>query len=701
MKTSSQTSRITRRSDRQPLAVLAFLGLVVMAGRATVADDVAAPPFQPMLKAELDRMIPKPLLGIDAAEDWKAQRPQLRRRLRTMMGIEPLPDRADLKAEVRGTVEGDGFVVEKILFQSSPGLYVTANLYRPKKVEGKLPAILYVCGHGKVEQNGVIYGNKAAYRHHGAWFGANGYVCLVVDTLQLGELAGLHHGTFREGMWWWQARGYTPAGIEAWNGMRAIDYLLSRPEVDPDRIGVTGRSGGGATSWWMAALDDRVKVAVPVAGITDMRDHVLNPWQKYDCGVIEGHCDCMFFVNIDRWDFDTLAALAAPKFLLVQNTDADPIFPEPGVRRIFEQMERVYGWYDARDRLDILIGAGGHKDTSELRHAAFAFFETHLKGKPTTADQIEEPERSLPIESLRVLNKGEVPADCRNATIHETFTPKAAEVKVALRLPEPWLWQREAWLQSLQSEVLGGWPEDDQAGSTHAQVTRKEQRDGWTVETIAYESAPGVPLNIWLLRKSDQDNSALRVLIPTAEEWSEIGPALTDAAEPLPSQLSKSDSPRAVIAVRGIGPTSIDPERVTHLKRRYALLGQTLDGMRAWDVRRGLKALTDINPSTTRQGATLVGRGDAAGWALMAGLFEPNVSAFELAELPRHSEGGPTFLNLDRLLGWPQLVALAAPRPVVITGDPSEWSLPASLAGANHAPASWFTVKPFRSDGGK
>src|SRR5215217_655671 len=110
------------------------------------------------------------------------------------------------------------------------------------------------------------------------------------DTIQLGEIRGEHHGTYKDGRWWWAARGYTPAGVEAWNGIRALDYLETRPEVDRSRIGMTGRSGGGAYSWWVAALDDRIKVAAPTAGITTLRNHVVD-------GAVEGHCDCMFTVN--------------------------------------------------------------------------------------------------------------------------------------------------------------------------------------------------------------------------------------------------------------------------------------------------------------------------------------------------------------------------------------------------------------------
>ena len=86
----------------------------------------------------------------------------------------------------------------------------------------KLPAILYVCGHSGRGRDG----NKTAFQDHGMWFATNGYVCLVVDTLQLGEIAGIHHGTYSLNRWWWHSRGYTPAGVECWNGIRGIDYLV-------------------------------------------------------------------------------------------------------------------------------------------------------------------------------------------------------------------------------------------------------------------------------------------------------------------------------------------------------------------------------------------------------------------------------------------------------------------------------------------
>src|SRR5678815_3031845 len=251
-------------------------------------------------------------------EYWQAKRAEYRRQLQWLLGLDPMPARTDLKAVVTGKIEHDNFVVEKLHFQSIPGLYVTANLYRPKQQEQPAPTILYVCGHGPVISNGISYGNKVAYQHHGAWFARNGYVCLLIDTIELGEIQGQHHGTYRDNAWWWNSLGYTPAGVEAWNSIRALDYLSTRREVDTNRFGITGRSGGGAYSWFVTALDDRIKAAAPTAGITDLQNHVLD-------GCVEGHCDCMFFVNTYRWDYSLVAALAAPRPLLICNSDKDTI----------------------------------------------------------------------------------------------------------------------------------------------------------------------------------------------------------------------------------------------------------------------------------------------------------------------------------------------------------------------------------------
>src|SRR5262245_10653262 len=179
------------------------------------------------LAAEVKRLSDRFMDGAKTKAEWEAKRPKLKEQFLDMLGLWPLPEKTLLKATVTGTLDRGDVTIEKLHFQSKPGLYVTGNLYRPKTTDEKLPAILYACGHSGRGRDG----NKTAFQDHGLWFASNGYVCLVVDTLQLGEVAGKHHGTYNLGRFWWQDRGYTPAGVECWNGIRAIDYLQSRPDV--------------------------------------------------------------------------------------------------------------------------------------------------------------------------------------------------------------------------------------------------------------------------------------------------------------------------------------------------------------------------------------------------------------------------------------------------------------------------------------
>ena len=183
-------------------------------------------------RQETARITANCLADIKTAKDWNSAQDTYRSQLRDMLGLNPLPQRSDLRVKVTGTFEHKDVVVERLHFQSMPGLYVTGNLYRARNATGKQPGVLYVCGHGRVKKDGVSYGNKTHYHHHGLWFARNGYVCLTIDTIQLGEIEGMHHGTYRHGKWWWHSRGYTPAGVVAWNGIRALDYLQSRDDVE-------------------------------------------------------------------------------------------------------------------------------------------------------------------------------------------------------------------------------------------------------------------------------------------------------------------------------------------------------------------------------------------------------------------------------------------------------------------------------------
>ena len=167
---------------------------------------------------------------IKTLDDWKSQRTKFRLQYQEMLGLLPMPERTELKPAITGKLDHEEFIVEKLQFQALPGLYCTASLFLPKNSQKPAPTILYESGHFRLITNGISYGNKAAYQSDGAWFARNGYVCLVLDTVLAGEIQGIHTGTRDKGLWWWNSRGYTPAGVEAWFGIRALDYLSTPPE---------------------------------------------------------------------------------------------------------------------------------------------------------------------------------------------------------------------------------------------------------------------------------------------------------------------------------------------------------------------------------------------------------------------------------------------------------------------------------------
>jgi dienelactone hydrolase len=591
---------------------------------------------------------------------WDANKAEYRRQLAEMLGLWPAPERTDLKATVTGTLDHPQFTVEKLHFQSRPGLYVTGNLYVPKGLTGPAPTILYVCGHSLVKKDGVSYGNKVGYQHWGGWFARNGYVCLIIDTLQLGEIEGIHHGTYREKMWWWHDRGYTPAGVEAWNSIRALDYLETRHEVDKARIGVTGRSGGGAYSWWLAALDDRVKVAVPTAGITDLQNHVVD-------GAIEGHCDCMFMVNTYRWDFGRVAALAAPRPLLIENSDKDTIFPLDGVYRIHQFTRGIYAPAGAaKTNLGLIITEGPHKDTQDLQVPAFHWFNRHFKKDESPigmlATKLFEPEQ------LKVFK--ELPADQVNTRIQETFVPQAAAPTVPTS-KEEWGKMRDGWMAALRAKTFGGWPND--AGPVKPELVVSAWPAGYR-----FVSQQNVPLGLHVSAEGESTESVVLNVTDDDARVADIPAAPSPANRPKgPTRILISFSPRGI----GASKSAADEKKRSQILRRYPLLGQTLEGMQVWDVRRAIQAARGL-PGVGSKPMTIRAEGRMAGVVLYAALFESGIERLELRDLPKSHVDGPHLLNVLKTLDLPAAVAMAAERTRVVIQQKEQggWEYPRDVA---------------------
>ena len=634
----------------------------------TVYSQQTTPPSTAAQEKPWSKYFEREVTAIEAAteadltsvtkENWGEKQAAWRTELRSMLGLEPQPERSDLKVTVTGTLHHAGVSIQRLHYQARPGLYVPANLYLP---EGETPtagwpAVLYVCGHARVESQGRLLGNKTGYHHHGLWFARHGVACLIIDTVQLGELHGEHHGTYKLGRWDWVSRGYTPAGVEAWNAIRGLDLLEAWPGIDSKRLGITGRSGGGAYSWYAAALDDRIRVAVPVAGITDLQNHVVD-------GCVEGHCDCMYMVNYFRWDYSKLAALVAPRPLLLANSDNDTIFPLDGVLRTHHSVAKVYSQLGASENLGLLITPGPHKDTQELQVGAFKWLLRNLLGVEPVIDSPALKE--LTPEQLAVFDR-EIPANERVAEAGAWFTQAAAPENNPQAAMRKWT---EQWLPKLKLTALK-LPLDQLETavdfSLHAKgvtktsswkLYRSSDRDGYSVSILAVES-PGsrkAQFHFGLFDSVDLNDLHERSIddfLATDDVQQVITKDNQSTHYFFQARNANWQSKVGTVKSR------------THTVRRFYLLGQMPEQLALAD---SLHCLKWIRKNDQPVSIGLNGSGRTAPLAALAALLcnspvsteLPKIAALQVRSYPRDAEAGPSLPGLLREVSYESLLAAA------------------------------------------
>lgn len=649
------------RRSRKPTEKSFIVVIVLVMGSLAAGQEYGQPdsgqPGDGMIQAYLggasEKIHDDFLRDVTSADDWEKLRPTYKEEYFHMLGLQPMPAKTPLKVTVTGTLAGDGYVVDMLHYQSRPKLYVTGNLYRPANViKGqRLPAVLYVCGHALRGRNG----NKTAYQSHGIWFARHGYVCLMLDTLQLGEIAAIHHGTYREGRWWWHSRGYTSAGVECLNGIRGIDYLISRPDVDPQRIAVTGISGGGAATFWIAAADERARVAVPVSGMADLPSYVTNR-------VINGHCDCMFLYNTFQWPWARIAALVAPRPMLFTNSDADSIFPMDANQRVINRLERVYSLYGRTDFVDSVVSIGGHAYRQDIRRAAYRFINIHLKNDPSPVSDSEvdlvtgsrnEWEHPIEPERLRVFPKdSDIPKDELNTTIDRHFVPMA-------KVDPPRRGEYKSWKATILAELRRVTFRSFPKRIPPATLLHGDRED---VDRL--ESEPGIEIRLQHFRPFASIGDTRRIMMVVRD---------ADSTEPVPDWVRETLEPSDALYVctpRGVGLgkwTSKDPPN--YVERSHVLLGRTVDTGRVWDI---IAAARYLRGKYGRDiPVHLLGEGAAAVLAAYAALWEEDISALVLNEphLSHMDAGAPQFLNVLRVCDVPDVLGMLAPRELTLHGN--------------------------------
>ena len=301
--------------------------------------------------------------GIEDIAQWEKRKIQTRSILSQLLWHDRRWPDSPPPARITGRVERAAYTIENLVLETAPNFYSTANLYLPRTGQKPFPVILYQCGHA----------NKSRYARHGAWFAAHGIAVLVMDNIEMGEIEFTHHGVYSHAWFHWYSRGFSPLGVELLNARRALDYLCTRADLDRDRIGATGRSGGGMTTFFLAALDERVKASAPVSGTLSTLG-----WVKQQLSSV--HCDCQYPVNSHGLLYSEIGALIAPRAQLLCNADADRGFPMDAFNEMAVKMREIYRLYHA-DGLSDDRDPGGHADTEAIRLPVYAFFLKEFRNR--------------------------------------------------------------------------------------------------------------------------------------------------------------------------------------------------------------------------------------------------------------------------------------------------------------------------------
>jgi dienelactone hydrolase len=293
-------------------------------------------------------------------EEWLARKQQVRNRILVSCGLFPMPERTPLHPRVYGRMERDGYAIEKVVLETMPGFYLSGNLYRPLGKSGKAPGILNPHGHWP---EGRVAGDVQARCAGQARMGA---VAFLYDMVGYVDSKQFGHAFMDDEL---AALGFNLPGLQLWNSIRALDWLLTLPDVDPGRIACTGESGGGTQTFLLCAVDDRVQVSAPVC----MVSHYF-----------QGGCVCENAPNLrvgtDNVEF---AACFAPKpqILIGATGDWTKEIKEKGVPEI----RGVYRLFGAEDRLSAVVHDAGHNYNQASRESVYAFFRKHLWGEKEPA----------------------------------------------------------------------------------------------------------------------------------------------------------------------------------------------------------------------------------------------------------------------------------------------------------------------------
>lgn len=590
-------------------------------------------------------------------EAWATRRQQLREQFRTALG--PMPEKAcDLQPTILGILPRDGYNIERLVFQSRPDVWVTANAYVPALKEGqKVPAVLVVHGHWRGARRDPVVQARCL------GLVKLGFFVLAVDAFGAGErytnpAEGTYHGALYGSTLW--PLGYSLLGMQVYDNMRAVDYLQTRKEVN-GKFGITGASGGGNQSMNAGAFDERFAAVVPVCSVGTYQVYL-----RAACCVCEVLPNALTFTE----EGDILG-LVAPRALMVTSATKDAIQFSPGEAvKSLERAKAIFELQGVGSKVKHVIVESGHDYNRPMREAMYGWMTLHLKGEGE-GTPIAEPAHTLekwadlgcyPNSADRP--KGFLTPPLFAAQVGRELVAKAN--KLAPTHPEMW----EATANMLRTDVkkaLGGIEVVKASELATGDHIQKDGVPAWT-ETMRGEG--GMPLTVqWYgLGKT---GTAILLHLGGSEEASK---------HPAVAGLLGQGYRVAIPDLRGVGKTKPKVDAIggapDHNSAEHGMwIGRPLLGQWITDT----ITIAHTIPQVMRQARLLVGIGPAATIALGSAVFAPERFDAIVAMQPMasyitegpYAAGTPMGLlafGVLQSVDVPHLAALAAPKRLSIVG---------------------------------
>jgi dienelactone hydrolase len=578
-------------------AFLAALMLALLASQEGLAQEAQEKDLRATEIRHLDQTYD--FKGYSTKEEWLARAAQLKKQIMVSAGLWPLPQKTPLKPVIFGKVDRGDHTVEKVYFESYPGHFVTGNLYRPKTITGRLPAVL--CPHGH-----WTYGRLENHQHNSgptraANFARQGYVAFTWDMVGYVDSAAISHRfatghrenlVDREALW-----SVNLLGLQLWNSIRSVDFLLTLPEVDPGRIACTGESGGGTQTFLLMAIDERIKAAAPVNMVSFL---------------MQGGSLCENSPNL-RIDTNNveIASLMAPRPMMMVSATGD--WTKNTMTSEYPAVRAIYRLFGAEDRITAVQMDAPHNYNQASREAVYGWFAHSLLGRAETGPIRERSGGVAPINDLLVyfayqrprneMNEAQLIESLIDARVQSLIQARPADAASLDRY-------RQLFGDALRHSLMAEYPDPASVFSSTPQTTKLQ---GTTKqESVIFRRNKSERAPVTLFENSSTKPGAPYAVLAVPD----AGPGISQDTSSLVEMLNKAGT--NVLVVHSFPGGRKVPENI----KFFTTYNRTDEAIRAQDV---LTAIAYLNAARPGSRVSVAATGRAGLWTLLAASLAPAI----------------------------------------------------------------------------